>query len=173
MRLEGLHENAEDAPLVAASMLTLHQLFGWRTYVLSYASGGSSSTPYAPIGKTFNKGLINPVACLFGLSRRFYIGLSTVGMIMTGDGTSTTMKPTTSLILQQLKALHPTPHALLRTIISPDDPVLNLIQHWRRSKTVPHTSKELPPACDLSSPVLLPIALDGLIVLRYWRQIDR
>ncbi|KAM3414598.1 hypothetical protein BST61_g9757 [Cercospora zeina] len=71
---------AEDAPLFTAVTLILHQLLGWQAYVLTYASGGSKSTPRAPENRVGDTNLLNPSACIWTPAQRFFVGLSTFGL---------------------------------------------------------------------------------------------
>lgn len=72
--------HTEDAPLYHLALLILHQTFGWQAYMLSYASGGSASTP----GKTSSFILwnshFNPEAGIWTKSQRLAILASTFGV---------------------------------------------------------------------------------------------
>lgn len=129
MSLAKLNHNAEDAPLVTAAMLAGHQLLGWQTYVMSYASGGTSSTPQQPNGKLLDRSHLNPAASLWTPSQRFYIALSTAGMIATGTALYFVSK---SLGFQYLALLYFVPYLWLNNWII----AITYLHHTHRD--VPH-----------------------------------
>lgn len=76
---------SEDAPLYNLLALILHQLLGWQTYILSYASAGIKSTP-APLSKTspLLDSHLNPSSGIWTDSQRRAILISVIGLATTG-----------------------------------------------------------------------------------------
>ena len=72
--------HTEDAPLYHLGLLILHQAFGWQAYMLSYASGGTKSTPGKLSAFTLSNSHFNPDAGIWTKSQRLAILASTLGV---------------------------------------------------------------------------------------------
>ncbi|KAF2760505.1 oleate delta-12 desaturase [Pseudovirgaria hyperparasitica] len=71
---------AEDAPVVNAGTLVIHQLFGWPAYILLNAGGGQRSLVTSDRSKSLRQSHLDPGADLFSTAEHPFVFLSNVGI---------------------------------------------------------------------------------------------